>query len=53
MLENLEIIKNQGIKTLLAREEEKWKCPRCGGVISCHNGICYTCGLDKLKRMNK
>ena len=49
MLENLEIIKNKGIKALLVREEEKWKCPECGGVISCHNGICYSCGVEKLK----
>ena len=49
MLENLEMIKNQGIQALLAREVEKWKCPECGGVISCHNGICYTCGFGKTK----
>jgi hypothetical protein len=50
MLKNLEMIKNEGIDALLTREEEKWKCPECGGIISCHNGICYTCGLEKLKR---
>lgn len=48
MLENLGIIRENGIKTLLDREAEKWKCPDCGGVISCHNGICYGCGVDKL-----
>jgi rubrerythrin len=53
MLENLEMIKNEGIDALLSREEEKWKCPECGGVISCHNGICYTCGLEKLKSRKK
>ena len=53
MLENLEIIRNEGIKVLLAREEKKWKCPECGGVISCHDGVCYTCGLDKLKDNKK
>lgn len=47
MLENLAIIKNKGIDALLAREEEKWKCPECGGVISCHNGICYGCGKKR------
>jgi len=49
MLENLGIIKEKGIGVLLAREEEKWKCPECGGIISCHNGICYSCGVEKLK----
>lgn len=49
MLENLQTIKNEGIDALLAREAEKWRCPECGGVVSCHNGICYTCGLNQLK----
>lgn len=53
MLENLEIIRSKGIKALLEREEEKWKCPECGGVISCHNGICYGCGQDILKYTKK
>ena len=52
MLENLEIIKNEGIDTFLVREEEKWKCPECGGVINCHNGICYSCKPNKLKNKN-
>jgi hypothetical protein len=49
MLENLEMIRDKGIEALLTREAEKWKCPECGGIISCHNGICYSCGLNKLK----
>jgi hypothetical protein len=47
MLENLAIIKNEGVEALLAREAEKWRCPECGGVVSCHNGRCYTCKPDK------
>jgi len=53
MLENLVIIKNEGIKALLAREEEKWKCPECGDVICCHNGICYSCGIEKLRNAKR
>jgi len=49
MLENLEFIKKNGVVKLLEKEEQKWICPRCGGVISCHNGICFDCGLDELK----
>lgn len=49
MVENLEYIKEHGMDAFLEREEDKWQCPECGGVISCHNGICYSCGLDKLK----
>ena len=48
-IENLRFIKENGMKKFLEREEERWKCPECGGVISCHNGICYSCGVEKLK----
>jgi hypothetical protein len=49
LFENLEFIKRSGIKRFLEREAEKWRCPKCGGVICCHNGICFDCGLNKLK----
>jgi len=53
MLENLEHIKKSGIEEFLLREEEKWKCPECGAVVCCHNGICFNCGLNKLKNKKK
>jgi hypothetical protein len=53
MIENLEFIKKNGIQKFLEKEEDKWKCPRCGGIISCHNGICFDCGLDELKNKGK
>jgi len=49
MIENLEYIKQNGMEKFLEKEEEKWKCPDCGGVICCHNGICFSCGLEKLR----
>lgn len=49
MIENLKFIQTNGIKQFLKQEEERWKCPDCGGVICCHNGICFGCGLEKLK----
>ena len=49
MIENLNIIKKNGIEKFLEKENKKWKCPDCGGTISCHNGICFQCGIDKLK----
>ena len=52
-IENLNYLKEHGIEALLAKEAEKWKCPECGGTISCHDGICYSCGLDKLPRKKK
>ncbi|OGO21656.1 MAG: hypothetical protein A2144_11785 [Chloroflexi bacterium RBG_16_50_9] len=46
---NLVYIKEHGIVAFLKKEAEKWRCPECGGGICCHNGICYTCGLEKLR----
>jgi len=53
LIENLEYIKENGIKQLLEWEEERWQCPECGGVICCHNGICFNCGLNRLKSKKK
>ena len=53
MIENLEFIKEHGIVKLLERETDKWKCPECGEMICCHNGICFNCGLEKLKVKEK
>jgi len=50
MIENLEYIRDNGINKFLEREQEKWRCPECGGVICCHNGICFNCGIDKLRQ---
>ena len=49
MVENLGFIKAKGMAAFLEREEEKWRCPECGGVICCHNGVCFDCGLEKLR----
>ena len=49
MIENMEYIRDNGMAAFLKKEEEKWKCPECGGVICCHNGICYSCGIEKLR----
>ena len=49
MVENLNYIKEYGMDEFLGKEAEKWKCPECGGVICCHNGICYACGVEKLR----
>lgn len=53
MIGNLKFIRKNGIEKFLKKEKQKWKCPKCGDVISCHNGICFNCELDKLKRKKK
>ncbi|MFC1921326.1 DUF3795 domain-containing protein [Chloroflexota bacterium] len=49
MVENLEYIRDNGVDKFLDKEEEKWRCPECGETICCHNGICFSCGVDKLR----
>jgi hypothetical protein len=49
MIANLEYIRKNGMERFLKKEAEKWRCPECGGVICCHNDICYSCGLEKLR----
>ncbi len=53
MIENLEFIRKNGIEKFLDKESAKWSCPQCGGVICCHNGLCLSCDLDKLKQNKK
>ena len=49
MIDNLRFIKKHGMQKLLETQEKTWKCPNCGGLISCHNGICFNCELQKLQ----
>jgi hypothetical protein len=53
MIDNLEFIKEHGIKLFLENETAKWRCPECGKVICCHNGLCLNCKLDKLRQNKK
>jgi hypothetical protein len=49
MIDNLAYIEEHGITGFIEKEAEKWQCPECGGVISCHNGICFRCHPDDLR----
>ena len=49
MIENLEYIREHGVEAFLETEAAKWRCPECGAVICCHNGLCYKCQLDTLR----
>jgi len=53
MIENLEFIKEKGMDRFLEKEEKRWRCPSCGEVICCHNGLCLNCNLDILRRNKK
>lgn len=43
MIENLKFIKKEGMERFLEQQKEKYKCPKCGGVICVHNKKCYSC----------
>lgn len=48
MIENLNFIMEHGIAAFLEQQESMWRCPECGGMICCHNGLCLTCNIDTL-----
>jgi hypothetical protein len=43
MIENLEYILDNWIDKFLRKQEKKYQCPECGGVICVHNRKCYSC----------
>ncbi len=53
MIENLDFIRDHGMKRFLISEAKKWQCPECGGTISCHGGLCFSCGVETLKARKK
>jgi len=52
-IENLRRVRDEGIEAFLESEEDKWRCPECSGVVCCHNGVCFDCGLDKLRKRKR
>jgi len=50
---NLRTIKERGMRSFLASQRRKWRCRRCGGLISCHNGLCFSCDREALRKKKK
>jgi hypothetical protein len=44
MIENLRMIKVEGLDLFLKKQEERYRCPNCGDVVCVHDGKCYSCG---------
>lgn len=44
MIDNLEYIKDHGMRKFLKNEDVRWTCPHCGGKICVHRGTCVECG---------
>lgn len=53
MINNLEFIKNEGMEKFLDRESAKWRCYKCGEMICCHNGLCFSCDLERLRQKKR
>ncbi len=43
LLENLDMIKKNGLDKFLEMEKNRWTCAYCGGVICQHTGVCSEC----------
>lgn len=44
MIDNLEMIRNSGIRHFVGNEKERWTCPGCGEIICVHKPQCLSCG---------
>jgi len=47
MIENLENIRELGIRQFVKNERVRWACPKCGGTINVHRKYCSECGTKK------
>jgi hypothetical protein len=46
LIGNSEIIRDEGMKSFLAKESKKWTCAQCGAVLCVHKEACMTCGSN-------
>lgn len=44
MIENLEHIKQLGIREFMRNEKQRWTCSECGAAICVHRASCLGCG---------
>jgi len=49
MVENLRVIREKGMDRFLREQRTTWRCQECEGTVSCHNGLCFRCDLEKLR----
>jgi len=43
MIDNLLLIKKSGVKLFTEKENKKWRCKKCGNLISVHRENCLIC----------
>ena len=44
MIDNLEHIRQRGIRDFIKQEKVRWACPKCGETICVHKENCISCG---------
>ncbi len=44
VIENLEDIKQFGIRHFVRNEKDRWACPKCAELLCVHKGHCLSCG---------
>lgn len=49
MLENLDAIRQNGIRAFTQAEQERWTCPACSGTINVHRWRCSFCGKERAR----
>lgn len=49
MKDNLAYIKKMGIGKFVNAQYRKYRCTKCAGVISVHNGKCFQC--DTIRKL--
>ncbi|MBC8452512.1 MAG: DUF3795 domain-containing protein [Spirochaetes bacterium] len=47
MIENLEDIRDRGIREFVKTEKTRWKCPECGEILCVHRDACVYCGSER------
>jgi uncharacterized OB-fold protein len=44
MIENLDYLRDNGMKKFIIHEKKRWKCKECGGIVCVHREDCINCG---------
>lgn len=50
MLENLNSIKETGIRNFIRQQKKVWTCSGCGNLLSVHRNNCSICGKERTIR---
>jgi hypothetical protein len=52
VIENLQQIRKTGVEHFLEDQGERWRCPKCGGILCMQTGTCIPCETGYGKTQN-